>query len=440
MTPSDQQHRCIKSAADWFRYGAGEKQVLTFAGYAGTGKSTCLPFMIDEFGLHPDDVQFCAPTGKAAKVMSEKLRQQQMPAVAKTIHSSIYTPRAERAEILEAKLKSAENSLMHAVPGENISFDGEVITPTHLRQIIKTLHHDLDKAYVNTDGPKFTLNIASTIYERKLIVVDEGSMVGKEVAQDLLSFGIPVLVMGDPGQLPPVKDEVGFDLEDPDLFLTEIHRQAADNPIIQLATLARQGQLLKVGSYGDGRAQVIRRRDDNVTYDMDRDVQVIVGTHKYRWEVTSRIRKAAGYTSNAPEAGEPLLCCKNSKNIPSLINGSIVKAMEAPSTLINESPNFVLVYEDEEGNKRTSIVNQGLFEEHEKRMRGAFSCQKREAYLSRKVDEQFDWAWAITCHKAQGSAWSDVVVHDESGAFREDAAKWLYTAITRAADRLTVVV
>ena len=88
--------------------------------------------------------------------------------------------------------------------------------------------------------PRFVLNEQSIVRDAKLIVLDEVSMVGAEMAHDLLAFGKPILVLGDPGQLPPIKGDGAFTSDDPDVMLTEIHRQAGESAIIRLATLARQ--------------------------------------------------------------------------------------------------------------------------------------------------------------------------------------------------------
>jgi DNA helicase IV len=59
-------------------------------------------------------------------------------------------------------------------------------------------------------------------------------------------------------------------------------------------------------------------------------------------------------------------------------------------------------------------------------------------WKSRQYSDEFYFGEAITVHKSQGSQWDDLYVFDESGAFREDAQKHLYTAVTRAAERITV--
>ena len=453
-TPTEHQFGAIKKVAYWYQndqqmeYSAEGNMlapVLTFGGLAGTGKSACLPNIVEQLKLHPEDVAFVAPTGKAAKVMNEKLRLDGVITQTKTIHSAMYLPKALKAEVLEKRLKLCHDVLngygseMIREDDDTVYFEGSAITIKHLKEIIKITKHDLDKAYTVAEGPKFTFNVESKLFDKKLIIIDEASMVGAEIARDLRSFGVPILAIGDPGQLPPVADTAGFNIENPDVFLTEIHRQAKDNPIIWLSMLARAGELLPLGTHSD-KVRVIKRSQDNVSYDPDRDVQVIVGTNANRWRVTDKIRVALGYDSDAPMIGEKLICCRNSVTNPAVVNGTIVTVTGAPDELIDGSDAFSIKYEDDEGIARHSLVYQGLFEEHKAKKRDHFTADKREAFQSRKRNEHFDWAWAITCHKSQGSSWPDVCVHDESGVFREDSAKWLYTAITRSSDILTVVV
>ena len=68
-----------------------------------------------------------------------------------------------------------------------------------------------------------------------------------------------------------------------------------------------------------------------------------------------------------------------------------------------------------------------------------FESEEEVPFSLRKNSDEFDYGYALTVHKAQGSQWDDVIVFDESWAFREHRHRWLYTAITRASQRLTVV-
>jgi len=248
-----------------------------------------------------------------------------------------------------------------------------------------------------------------------------------------------VLAIGDPAQLPPVGDKPGLTVGEPDYFLNEIHRQARDNPIIRLSMDIRQGKLIRPGKMGD-QVRIVRRRDDDWTLNSDYDAQVICGTHKKRWALTGEIRKMCGYTSTGPEEFEPLMVCKNSKKAPALVNGSFVTCVEGPGDLMEGDSSFDIKIEDEDGTQYNLTCDQGTFEEHFLKQRDGATAGKFQAFDAKRFNEILDWGWVITAHKSQGSQWDNVIVHDESGVFRQDADRWLYTAVTRAAEELTVVV
>jgi exodeoxyribonuclease-5 len=422
----------------------GQGQDFFFGGYAGTGKTTVLPAVIESMGLTPEEVAFCAPTGKAAKVMGEKLRAFGMNVTPTTIHKLIYLPKRAAADRIQAQIDTISESIIKTKV-ESLSgvyVRGEMVSLSDAERNIQQLNFDLIRAMDNNDGPKFNLRPVGDFKEEiKLIVVDEGSMVGAQLARDLASFGRPILAFGDPGQLPPVGDDYGFDCLQPDAFLTEIHRQAKDNPIIRLATMAREGKALQIGDYGDG-VKVVSRQNDDVTLDMTREAMVLCGTHKKRWTLTKKIRAALGYTESGPCEGEPLLFCKNSTKLETMVNGTLVTCLTDHGDLQKGAAKFkIKIADDEGGGTQYEIdVAQGLFEEHHARKRNAYSASSSAAFKAKKDCEQLDWGHVLTCHKSQGSQWDDVCVHDESGAFRDSSARWLYTAVTRAAKHLTVVV
>ncbi|USM11559.1 RecD/TraA family helicase [Citromicrobium phage vB_CbaS-RXM] len=445
MELSPQQGQAVKKVVNWFRNETENQQTEEIAGFAGTGKSTILPFIIDDIGVDEGEIAFCAPTGKAAKVMGRKLRDQGYSAIPTTIHSLIYQPKPQKAEVLERELRDLEVEKAVIINGEHPTLSIAANRAEALAQVkeiekkIEIIKKDLDRAY-DQDAPRFQLNPESRLVtgKVKLVVIDEGSMVGTSMAEDLESFGIPILVMGDPGQLPPVDEDPGFDLANASTMLTEIHRQAADNPVIHIATLIRKGERPEIGDYGNG-VRVVRRREDRYTLDLDRDAQVICGTNKTRWKLTGNMRRAGGYEGLAPGEGEPLIMCKNSRQHPILVNGSqVFSAIDHPE-LIDGQSRFTIDVFDEEGRRFKMFAYQGLFEEHKAKVRGHASAPKGVAYRSKITDNHLDFAWAITCHKSQGSQWDEVIVHDESAVFREDADKWLYTAVTRTAGGLILI-
>lgn len=443
ITLSPQQEKAVRDIGEWYRHESEHKKTFTLGGFAGTGKSTILPDIIEATGLSPSAIAFAAPTGKAAKVMGEKLKQQGINKVPTTIHKLIYLPKMQKAEVLERDLQNLEKEIAMVKEG--------AIAPPYtgdrdhdLKEMEKkaqVIAKDLDRAYDMNDL-RFSLNPDSLLVKEaiELIILDEGSMVGKEVAEDLLDFDIPILVMGDPGQLPPVGDKPGFFIpgELPDAFLTEVHRQAQDNPIIYLATMVRKGKRCDFGDYGDG-VLIVPRKKDIYTLDLDRDCQVIVGTNKNRWKQTARMRREGDLLDELPMAGEPLIICKNHKEHPALVNGTQVFATEDHGNAVEGRDRFIANIETEEGGRYNVFTYQGLFEEHIKREKNFATAAKQAAFRSRIRDAHIDFGWAITCHKSQGSQWDEVIVHDESMVFRDDADKWLYTAITRAAQRLVIV-
>lgn len=408
------------------------------AGVAGSGKSTILPYVIEDLGLSPDTVSFTAPTGKAAKIVRNKLRAIYPTATASTIHSMIY--RAKPAPIGQLEDNVAEHEReYHAAEVEGVS----KATLAKMLKMIMRLRLELSEAY-REDKLHFQLNPDSAIALSRLIVVDEASMVGDIMTEDLLSFGIPILAIGDPAQLPPIEQKPGLTAGVPDAFLTEVHRQAAGNPILHLATLAREGKDIPIGKYGDT-AEVIRRKDYDPVLDIDDLPKFIVGTNKTRWRINQMMREEFGFVERAgdyvgPQAGEPMIVCKNHKEYVDLPNGSECVVVSA-APMQRGDTHLEMSFEDEEGIEYAHRkVFQGLFEEHFSRKPGGFTSNERSAFKARKTYLNCDFAWAITCHKSQGSEYKDVVLVDESSVFRKDCDRWLYTGITRASNTLKILV
>lgn len=361
-----QQEAALKAISAW-RKGGGA-QVFRLFGYAGTGKTTLARRIADDVD---GAVVFGAFTGKAASVMRQKGCHD-----AATIHSLIY------------RTKETE--------------DG---------------------------GPAFTLNRSGPAAKAELIVIDECSMVDSDLGNDLLSFDKPVLVLGDPAQLPPVRGGGFFTEAEPDVMLTDVHRQAADDPIVRMAMTVREGGRLSVGTYGESR--VVSRRDVDPSLVLEAD-QVLVGLNKTRRLYNNRLRELAGHTDPMPAVGEKLVCLRNDRT-KGLLNGSTwtVQALRAsprPDTI-----RLDVVPEDDPALRRRAVDIKVL--------RAVIEGSEAEipAYQRRETDE-FTYGYALTVHKAQGSQWDDVVLFDESYAFREHRARWLYTGLTRAARSLTVVV
>ncbi|MGO9006076.1 MAG: ATP-dependent RecD-like DNA helicase [Beijerinckiaceae bacterium] len=361
MEWSPQQEVALKAVGLWLK--RGEAQVFRLFGYAGTGKTTLARRIA---GNSDGDVLFGAFTGKAALVLRSKGCSN-----ARTIHSLIYRARE-----------------------------------------------------TDTEEPTFELNEDSPAATAGLIIIDECSMVDADLGRDLLSFGKPVLVLGDPAQLPPVKGGGYFTECEPDVMLTEVHRQAADNPIIRLSMLIREGGRLTLGSYGETR---VIPRDAIDAEQVKQADQVLVGLNRTRRVYNKRLRELLDRSGILPERDDKLVCLRNDRK-KGLLNGSLWTVQTTAPTR-NKKLRLTVVPEEEPGRKPVRI---GVLPEF-------FTSDEEIPYALRRDSDEFDYGYALTVHKAQGSQWDEVVLFDESGAFREHRSRWLYTGITRAAKRLTVV-
>jgi exodeoxyribonuclease-5 len=374
MQLSPQQDEALKAVARWLK--AGRPQICRLFGYAGTGKTTLARHFAE---CVEGEVQFAAFTGKAAQVLRSRGAVN-----ARTIHSLIYRPRGEETVADETTGKTS-------------------ISPT------------------------FSLNRQSPVARAKLIIVDECSMVDEELGRDLLSFGTPVLVLGDPAQLPPISGGGYFTEHEPDFLLTEIHRQARDNPIIRLALDVREGREFMLGDYGT--AQVIGRGDVTQDLVMSAD-QVLVGINRTRRRYNQRLRQLKGFSAACPQAGDKLVCLRNDP-AKGLLNGSLWKVMTSARETVKPGISLLVSPEEDDPDRGVAKI---------KLLKATFEDQETEIpWSTRKRYDDFDYGYALTVHKAQGSQWNEVVLFDESFAFRETRQRWLYTAITRAAERLTIV-
>jgi exodeoxyribonuclease-5 len=362
------QDIALKAVADWLRAKPGERgtpQVFRLFGFAGTGKTTLARHIAE--GVE-GEVKYAAFTGKAALVMRNKGCDG-----ASTIHSLIYRARETRDE-----------------------------------------------------QPTFELWDDAPASKAKLIVIDECSMVDAELGRDLMSFGCPLLVLGDPAQLPPIQGGGFFTSAEPDAMLTEVHRQAQDDPIVRLSMDVREGRGIEVGTYGE--TEVVRRSELDPARVMQAD-QVLVGRNNTRRAYNMRIREKQDITDPLPVAGDKLVCLRNNRK-KALFNGGLwrVKARaQSKSRIVT----MRLVPDEELAAKAVKVsVRSDCFE-------GGIESITWE---QRKPYDEFDFGYVLTVHKSQGSQWDDVVLFDESFAFQDSRARWLYTGITRAAKRLSIVV
>lgn len=387
---NEQQTEALRLAYEWFK--SQTKQVFCLTGCAGSGKSTIVSALIERLGLEPEEVLFMAYIGKAAMVLSLKGNN------AKTIHASIYD--------------------MGPVPkynefGEPIMSKGRPVTRLGF----------IKKECI---GPNI-----------KLLVIDEASMVNKDIAEDIMSFGIPIIALGDLNQLPPVFG-APYLLHEPDVILTQIMRQAEGNPIIQLADMALNGKDIPLGKYGD---KCVVIQSEQVTDElMKRSSIILCAKNATRDSINKYYRKnIMGIETNFPVVGDKMICRKNNwqlrlrKSGLSLINGMIgyIDSMDLSSykkgtIKIDFRPDFL----QDEFFKDIPIDPMYPFMTYYEK------CN--QPYNPFDVTNKFEFGYAITVHLSQGSQFDNVLFFDERMGDKDFYRKLLYTGITRAVDGLVI--
>lgn len=392
MVLTKKQEEGLKIAVE--RYRNGDPWVC-ISGYAGSGKSTLVKFIVEALQLDPEeDVAYIAFTGKAASV----LRQKGNPNAC-TAHKLLYYSKR--------------------LPNGRFCFNPR---------------EKLEKNY-------------------KVIVVDEVSMLPVTLWNLLLSHNIFVIACGDPGQLPPIdKSTDNCVLNTPHVFLDEIMRQAQESEIIRLSMDIREGKRIM---YSKGKeVQVIQPREI-ISGMYDWADQILVATNRKRKEINDFMRAAAG-REGAPEIGDKVICLANQWDTldttgeNALVNGSIGYITEIQKDEIYipifNFPNPLPIYRcnvhsDLDGDFENIIADYRALNEGVKTLepRIAYQLYKRKD-LKHLEPTEMNYGYAITTHKAQGSSWNKVLVMEESFPFDvEEHKKWLYTAVTRASDKLVLV-
>lgn len=390
MELTRKQEEGLRIAID--RYNHNEPYTV-IAGYAGTGKSTLINFIIAALEVNPEDeVAYITFTGKASEVLREKGCPNAM-----TAHKLLYYS------------KQMPNGKFFYRPRPS-----------------------LEKDY-------------------KVIVVDEVSMLPKDMWDLLLTHGIYVIACGDPFQIPPIdKNQDNGILNNPHIFLDEVMRQAKESDIICLSMDIREGK--KINPFKGNDTQVFNKKDlcDGMYFWAD---QILVSTNKSRHDINSYIRDDLG-RGFEPEINDKVICLRNcwdtlsEKQCDPLINGSIgtISAMHI------ESIDYIIM-----GQKVAAPVlvtdlitsndeYKNLHIDYTALTTGEKFFNPRQEYIIRKNKQnpelpiEFNFGYAITGHRAQGSQWNKVLVLEESFPFDKiEHARWLYTTVTRAAEKLTLI-
>lgn len=370
------------------------EKYVTICGYAGTGKSTLVRFIIEALDIDEDRVAYACYTGKAAEVLRKKGNKHAM-----TLHKLLYDsfPRPGGGFIRKPKL----------------SLDYDVI------------------------------------------VVDECSMVPKSMVQMLMRHKVFIIFLGDNFQLPMIdKNESHTLLDKPDIFLDEIMRQAAESEIIQLTMKIRNGEAIAPMK---GNEVIVIPKNELVTGHLTWADQIICATNVTRHNMNTQMRELLGYTGTIQD-GEKVIIKRNywddcNSDGDALVNGStgiITNPFESfrripayiknnrhdlPTVVGNFTPDCGSEFSGVEFDKDFLLTETPCVD-----WRVAYQLGKLKPSIGDIVPRQMTYGYAITGHAAQGSEWDKVLVIEESFPFDKiEHARWLYTSCTRASEKLVLV-
>lgn len=386
FVPNEGQSVLCMRLLNWYRNP--DKQIFVYTGGPGTGKTSALLYFIEHMRIDISDVLPVAYSGKAVNVLCDKGFYN-----ASTIHSAFYEP------VRMIKKDEFGNTVEDDYGNPKITFDF-------------VLKQELASDY-------------------KLIVIDELSMVPDNIMEDILSFGIPVIGMGDVDQLPPIFGICSYMLR-PDYYLTEIMRQDKDNPIISFCQWAKFGDPLRCGTYGDSRILSHIDYGENLVDDYD---MIICCRNNTRDGINDIIRKDIFHREDYPVLGDKLICRQNLKDFSEggrfLTNGTIgylIYTEPGSRTSKKMTIDFTPDYDD-------SIVFQNVIMD----MKYISQDHHGRSAMGLTKYVKFEYGNVITAHLSQGSEYNRVLYIDEPFGSPELRRKLRYTAISRAAKSIDIV-
>jgi exodeoxyribonuclease-5 len=426
-------------------------------GYAGTGKTTLLRELLQRLKISLSRVALVAPTNRAAKVLQSKTGLH-----TQTIHKLIYMVAREELDYQRERLEMWDSAASFMDLADLIIVSNETDLPAlfqefgggspedysafvekHRRTVLShegvelpedpqqrqeyfvTLRQERikehkEKIRVLLKEPlKTRAKRPEEILERwDLIIVDEASMVDQTVGGDLVSYGVPVILVGDPYQLPPVKAKPYWHGMRPDSELTKIERQKGPGAGIPLA-----GEQIRKGFKAEANdSLLITERGVLTNQDYLSADQIIAGTHKTRERLCRLMRKEQGHTTAWPQPGEKLVAKYNDKGT-GIMNGELYVVERAEP---KDGRVFVMDIRDPFGKviKGVTAWTKGL-------------DGRDHTDMLPDHHGKFWWGYCITCHQSQGSEWEHVIVCNDWPGDSYD--RWLYTAITRASRKCELV-
>ena len=397
-----EQERTVQAIVNWYRDPYGD-QSFVLAGYAGTGKTTIAKAIIEALGV--DDTICVTPTGKAARVLESKLPE---GIHVSTIHSWLYAP----SEVSEWMVTRAEESAEELRRAGHLFREEAAAADARAKRLAKIL-----------EGGGCEFRHKEEVSKPPLVIADESSMIGDRLEDDMRANAPKLLFLGDPGQLPPVEGRDFFERNKPNAILETIHRQAADSSILRFAHAIRNDE--KFTDWDDA-CRVVRGSSISAEFLATGDV-VLTGRNETRRGLNRNLRRHHGFSGVMPQQGELLMCLRNDHG-RGLINGVPGRMLADVEETWDGDYLIDLAYED------TIMRRVPIDPFHFK----VYQDPKMNRRQHPPHDAQFDFGYAITCHKAQGSEWPTVMVWDDKMRPNDVEARrrWIYTAATRASEKL----
>lgn len=418
MHLSTDQEKVYRGICSWMKSGG---PILTVGGFAGTGKSTLLSVLARESRKF---FAFACYTGRASSVLRRKLL-------------------AEGVETT-SRLKRKDNEARGWRRGRGYFDDG--LPMSGGLPFCSTIHKLLYRPVIDNKTQELKNWVKRKELDRSydFIVVDEASMISDEILEDITRHGVRVLAVGDHGQLPPVMAK-GDLMAKPMLRLEKIHRQAEGNPIIGLSKHLREGGRLSAWK-ADGKAVAFVDKEDAAWF-LDGafraakplEVGVLSWTNRKRVQLNGAVRIRLGH-DGSPKAGEVVICLQNR---PPVYNG--MRGLVTRDTYLMDDPSWLLeahVEFPEEGipaERKELCIPQFC---RENTFRSLDELKEKEIVVEEmpQAGELYDFGYAMTVHKAQGSQFVHAMVYldRKEKPAENDYRRWIYTAVTRASERLTV--
>lgn len=277
-----------------------------------------------------------------------------------------------------------------------------------------------------------------------LIIIDEASMVSKSIWKDLLSFQIPIIAVGDHGQLPPIGDNFSL-MKDPDFTLKEIHRQALNSPIIKLSKFIREEGYIPEQIFSpevfkiNWNNKACKKTWNGIDF-RDDGLIILCGFNTTRANLNDRIRTKLGFKKRLPYPNEKIVCLKNNHQAD-IMNGQIGTTI----WVMPETDGLYRITVQIDGEMYEVLVADKCFGEVQYTL---FDKYGRKNALDKYAGEQgygcasfFDYGYVISVHKSQGAEWNRVILIEQRTNHWDDEyyARWLYTAVTRAREKLMII-